>query len=132
MTFQYDLPIWRMTRRSQGRSHDPCVTDPEPAKQFHAAAVDNYHVAKRELNYPATYFLRMLSDYGGVEAARRLLHSPTVSDGFVTLWEKGRLDLSVEAMVLQERFRSLFSPEELKIARKRLAQYGYEPPSTDR
>ncbi len=48
----------------------------------------------------------MASEHGGVEAAKRLLHAPNVSEGFVTLWEKGRLDLSAEALVLQERFRS--------------------------
>jgi hypothetical protein len=35
-------------------------------------------------------------EYSGVEAARRLLRKDEVSDGFTTLWELKRLDLSVE------------------------------------
>jgi hypothetical protein len=94
-------------------------------KVFDAAMVEVYHQAKRQAGYNATYFLRMVSELGGYAAARQLLHSATVSDGFTALWEKGRLDLSVEALVLQERFAELFTEDERGIARLRLAQYGH-------
>ena len=38
----------------------------------------------------------MLLDYGGVETARRLLWKDDIPDGFTTLWELKRLDLSAE------------------------------------
>lgn len=38
-----------------------------------------------------------------------------------------RLDLTVEALVLQPKWATLFSEHELQTARKRLAEYGYEP-----
>jgi hypothetical protein len=38
----------------------------------------------------------MLLEHGGVETARRLLRKDGISDGFTTLWERKRLDLSVE------------------------------------
>ena len=66
-----------------------------------------------------------MSDRGGLATARYLLHASGVSEGFTALWERRRLDLTVEAVVLQERFASLFSDEERKIARDRLAEYGY-------
>lgn len=50
--------------------------------------------------------------------------------GSAPLWEKGRLDLSVEAVVLQDRFADLFTDEELTTAQDRLAEYGYHPPQT--
>ena len=103
------------------------MADPALVKVFDAAMVEIYHQAKREAGYNATYFLRMVSDLGGYAAAQRLSHTATVSDGFTTLWEKGRLDISVEALVLQERFAELFTGEEREIARERLAQYGYRP-----
>jgi hypothetical protein len=96
-------------------------------KQFHQELVQGYQRAKRELNYDATIYIRMISNVGGLAAARQLLHAPTVSSGFTTLWEKGRLDLAVEAFVLQDRFTSLFTDEERTIARDRLAEYGYHP-----
>ena len=87
-----------------------------------------YETAKRELGYTATRFIQMVSEHGGVEAARQLLRAPGVSDGFTTLWEHGRLDLSVEAHVLRPEFASLFKAQERAIAVKRLSDYGYAAP----
>ena len=67
----------------------------------------------------------MVSDRGGLATARYLLHASSVSEGFTALWERRRLDLTVEAVVLQERFAPLFSDEERRIARARLREYGY-------
>jgi len=90
--------------------------------------LDVYRKARREAGYNAAYFLQMVEEAGGLEAARKLLSAGSVSSGFSALWEKGRLDLSVEAVVLQDRFAGLFTEEELDIARDRLAEYGYHPP----
>nr|MDT0658904.1 caspase family protein [Micromonospora sp. DSM 115978] len=99
---------------------------PKTSAEFHKAMLDVYRKAKKEVNYNAAYFLRMVDEVGGFEAARRLLRANAVSSGFTALWEKGRLDLSVEAVVLQDRFSGLFTDEELDIARNRLAEYGYK------
>ncbi|MDP9792949.1 hypothetical protein J2S43_001461 [Catenuloplanes nepalensis] len=96
-------------------------------KRFHDALVAGYRAMKRELNYNATIYIRMISTSGGLGAARQLIHATSVSSGFTTLWEKGRLDLTVEAFVLQEPWSVLFTDEELRIARDRLAEYGYHP-----
>lgn len=40
--------------------------------------------------------------------------------------ERKRLDLTVEAVILATEWHSLFSEQEREIARKRLAEYGYE------
>ena len=77
-----------------------------------------YHRAKEEIGYNAVRFLQMLQEHGGVETARRLL--PEMSDGFVTLWEHGRLDLTVEYLVLQPKWHDLFTDDERKMARQRL------------
>jgi hypothetical protein len=58
-----------------------------------------YKTAKSDCTYNATYFIRMVTDYGGLEAARRLLATNQPSDGFATLWMCGRLDLTVEAHI---------------------------------
>ena len=85
--------------------------------------VSIYERAKAEVGYTPTYFLRMLSELGPLETARKLLHDPTVSDGFANLWDRGRLDLTVEALVLRPEFSSLFTDQELDRARGRLKQF---------
>lgn len=73
--------------------------DPDIGKRFASAMRDIYDRARAEAGYTATYFVRMLSDLGPLDTARRLLHSSTVSDGFTALWQRGRLDLTVEQLV---------------------------------
>jgi hypothetical protein len=83
-----------------------------------------YRKAKSEAKYNAIRFLQMVTDHGGAEAAHILINSPAVSEGYTALWERGRLDLTVEAMILKNKqFHELFSAEELEICRKRLSQF---------
>ena len=96
--------------------------------EFHRAMLNIYDDAA-ELGYRPTYFLRMVREHGGVEAARRLLRTHEVQDGLTTLWELGRLDISMEALVVQERWQPLFSDAERQAARDRLKEYGYDPSS---
>ena len=63
--------------------------------------MDIYRRALAEANYKATRFLQMLHEHRGLATAQILLHSATVSDGYTALWERDRLDLTVEALVLQ-------------------------------
>ena len=91
--------------------------------RFHKEMVDIYKKAKAECDYNATYFLQMVTKYGGVETARRLLATQVPSEGFTKLWEYGRLDLTMEALVLKPEYTTLFSEGETRIARERLEQY---------
>ncbi|WP_017585964.1 GmrSD restriction endonuclease domain-containing protein [Nocardiopsis ganjiahuensis] len=97
---------------------------PETA-DFGRAMLSVYERAKNEADYTASFFLGMISELGPLGTARKLLNSPAVSDGFANLWERGRLDLTVEALVLRSEFAPLFTEEELARARTRLEQFGY-------
>ena len=99
----------------------------ELENEFHSAMVNIYNMALREVNYNARRFLQMVSEHGGLNTAKRLINSSTVSDGYTALWEKRRLDLTVEALVSEtKKYHSLFTPEELAICARRLTDYGYE------
>lgn len=107
----------------RGRSDETWTAD--PTRTFDAAMRDVYVRAKREAGYDARAYLGMLAEYGGVETAKRLLASPSVSDGFVALWERKRIDLAVENVVLRPEFEALFTEDEREVARRRLAEYGF-------
>lgn len=94
--------------------------------QFHQAMLDIYEAARRELNYKPTYFLQMVSEVGGLEAARRLLQKNELSEGFTTLWVNGRLDLSVEAHVIKPEYHSLFTAAEIATAEQRLREVDFK------
>ncbi|MCE7981569.1 MAG: DUF262 domain-containing protein [Caldilinea sp. CFX5] len=120
------------TRKSESPVNINLPTPPPPfplaelEKQFHQTMLTVYQAAKRELNYSATYFLQMISEHGGLAAARRLLAKRELSDGFTELYLKGRLDLTVEAQVTRPEFRALFTPDEIATAEKRLTDLGYK------
>lgn len=106
-------------------SDEPEVIEVEDlARTFHAAMLTLYKQALTETGYNASQFAAMISERGGLQTAKDLLASSGVSQGFTTLWEKGRLDLVVEAVVLDPQYQELFSDEELEVARERLAMYG--------
>lgn len=88
-------------------------------------ALKGTYYAARERGYIATYFLQMLEEFGGVETAKRLLGKKEPQQGLYKLWELDMLSCTLEAVVLQERFRGLFSQEELAESEHRLAELGY-------
>ena len=80
-----------------------------------------------ELGYNPTRFLQMVHEHGGVETAKRLLSTDDfIQDGIKRLWELGRLDLSVEWLVLQDKYKDLFTEQELEIAKRRLKLLNYD------
>ena len=93
-------------------------------EQFHDEMVRLGQETVRDV-YTPSRFIQMVNESRGLGAAKRLLNATDVSDGFRRLWEADRLDLTVEAVVLQDKWVSLFTPEELSTARQRLDDLGY-------
>ena len=92
--------------------------------RFDQAMFGIYATAKAEAKYTASLFLGMLQRQGGLLTAKQLINSSKPSEGYTALFERGRLDLNVEALVVDNaEWHELFAPEELARATKRLAQY---------
>ncbi|MDD3489455.1 MAG: hypothetical protein PHR62_06200 [Paludibacter sp.] len=68
-------------------------------KRFEQDMINIYTTAKKECGYNANRFLQMIGDRGGLTTAKQLIGKPGGTDGFTSLWEHGRLDLSIEAFV---------------------------------
>jgi hypothetical protein len=96
-------------------------------RRFHEAMLSLYKRAKAECGYNAPRFLQMVNARGGLQAAQSLLQTPGLSERFIALWQKGRLDLTVERLVLDREWKELFSDEAREVARQRLAELGYLP-----
>ncbi len=92
---------------------------------FDKAMHEIYDNALAECGYRAMRFLNLVNQIGGHEAARQLLRSDVHPEGLTALWEHGRLDLSMEALVLQEQWSALFTADELKLAKRRLQKLGF-------
>jgi hypothetical protein len=95
------------------------------SEAFDQAMRETVQRSKSECGYNPQAFVTMLAMRGGVRAAKDLLAKGVPSEGFATLWEKKRLDLTVEAVVLQERFAPLFTLAERQTAWERLRAHGW-------
>ena len=94
-------------------------------RRFREAMFAIYRKA-REIGYTPSIFLRMLNEMDARPTARKLINAQKPSDGYTRLWELGRLDLSVEAVVHDNaEWHSLFTPDELQRCKERLTAYGY-------
>lgn len=116
-------------RDADGAATPLTVATPDPGEEpggdFDRAVLEIIERCRAELRYNPRYFRVMITQHGALGATRRLLSAPAVSDGFVSLWERERLDLTVETLVVAPRFAHLFTEEERTIAEKRLAEFGY-------
>ena len=94
--------------------------------EFDQAMMEIYVRAKSETGYNASIFLKMLYRNRGLETASRLIHSPKESSGYTKLWQMGRLDLTVEALIVKEpKWHELFTNDEIAICSRRLMKYNY-------
>lgn len=110
---------------------EPARSEPPVPPSEAAVAAAFEHRVRRDIaamvaaGYRPSLFQRMIAESGAVGTARRLLASPTLSDGFQYLWEHGLLRHSIEHAVLDEQFAALFSDVERAVARQRLRDAGY-------
>ncbi len=77
-----------------------------------------YQQAKQKAGYNATIFYGMVSDNGGLATAKTLINATKPSDGYTALYMRGHLNLTVEAVVVEEpRWHSLFTDEEINLTK---------------
>lgn len=89
-------------------------------EQFQQEVLEGCKILSKKHGYRPTYFQQMVHEQGAVKAAKSLLASKEPAEGLFSLWEIGKLDMSVEAMALSPVYKELFSDEELRTAKKRL------------
>lgn len=95
----------------------------ELERRLAGALRDAIETSTRELNYRMPLLHQRLNRDGPVATVRHFLQDPESSDGFGNLLMRGRLDLSVEAVVLSDpSFATLFAEWELDVARARLGR----------
>ena len=88
--------------------------------------ISTYNECKKFKYFPRAFLDMVVSNDDIVEVTRRLVHKDGGTSGFTTLFENKRLDLSVEKIILEPRYRRLFSCEDLRAAYERLNQYQYD------
>jgi len=73
-----------------------------------------------EFQYKPQYLINMISKYGVINAVKRLVLNPSISQGLERLKKEDALHLSLESIVLEPEWKNIFTENERNIARKKL------------
>ena len=82
-------------------------------------------MASREKAMKIGVRLRPVAEADARKTAHRYLSGHRESDGFQILADKGRLDLSLEALAVSKKYTELFNDDEANNALSRLLAAGY-------
>jgi len=96
-------------------------------KSFHQEMINLYKKIIKIIKYKPTRLMDFINKYGGYEAAVKYISTESNVQDFAVLWEKERLDLSVEALITAEAYRSLFQEEIVAFCDRKLKEYSYAP-----
>ena len=95
--------------------------DPELEAAFHEEMISIFYKAGHATGYWANRFLQKVKKDRGLPAARHWLKPEKgLSPGLQRLAKEKRVDLSMEALVMKEPWRQLFTAPELNEAAKRV------------
>ena len=94
--------------------------------KFNEEVFESIEKIKKEVYVP-TRFIKMLHQFknNAVEVAQRVATKNTTI-GIEKLYEKGRLDLSMEALIIKPEYKELFSPQIISNCLRKLRSLGYK------
>ena len=93
-------------------------------KKFTEELAENLKKA-REIGCAAPRLEQSTEKYGGVSTAKTVLNDGKISDNFDWLVKKGRIELSLEALVADDRFSEMFEDDEVNACFELLCDNGY-------
>ena len=94
--------------------------------KFNEDVLESIKKIKKEV-YTPTRFIRMLHQHNdnAVEVVKTLVAKDTTI-GIEKLYEKGKLELSIEALIIKPEYKPLFSEEIINICSRKLKKLGYK------
>lgn len=89
-------------------------------EQFHTAMVELDATIREQTKYRPNLMRQMIHDVGGYTTAIRLVDRLHPTEGFSQMVMLERKDLTIEALVVDERWSPLFESRLVEIAKRRL------------
>ncbi len=107
---------------------DENIQKKQPSKlenKFEKAMRNIHELARQKYGHKGDTLIGMTGEHGGVEAAKKILRGPEKASGLIRLKLKemsdgNGLDLSVEKLIIDPKWASLFTKLEVKKAKERL------------
>lgn len=96
-------------------------------KSFHQEMINLYKNMIKIVKYKPTRLMDYINKFGGYEAAVKYIDTESNIQDFAVLWEKERLDLSVEVLIISDTYRCLFDDDLVAYCDRKLKKYSYAP-----
>ncbi len=94
-------------------------------KQLEQKLIEASEICRTIYRYYPSRFLQIMNSKSAVETAKQLVMDSKYHEGLTKLWELKRLDLTVEAIIIQDPYCKLFSDEILVKTKEKLNELGY-------
>ena len=94
-------------------------------KKLQQEVVKNCEIAEKEYDCKMTRILETIYRFGIVRTAQEILRKGRTSDCFDKLVEEGRIDLTMEAVIVKRQYAELFTDEEVNVCYELLCEKGY-------
>ncbi len=94
-------------------------------KKLQQEVIKNCELAEKEYGCKMTKFLQTIERFGIVKTAQEILRKGRTSDCFNKLAEVGRLDLTIEAVIVKGEYAELFTDEQVNDCYELLCEKGY-------
>ncbi len=94
-------------------------------KEFSTMWIANLQKSTLLCGYRSQKIIGDIEKFGGVQTAKRILKRNGVSEDFALLAEKKQLALSMEALLVSNKFSHLFDDDEINQCFDNLCEHGY-------
>ncbi|MGL5617016.1 MAG: hypothetical protein ACRDD2_12435 [Sarcina sp.] len=94
-------------------------------KKLQEEIIKNCEIAEKECGCKMTRLLQNIDKFGAVRTIQEILRKGRTSDCFEKLVEANRLELSMEAVIVNPKYGQLFSDEEVNACYDLLCENGY-------
>lgn len=97
----------------------------ELEKKLQQEVIKNCEIAEKDYGCKMTRFVQTIERFGIVRTVQEILRKGRLSDCFGQLLEEGRLDLTMEAVIVKSTYAQLFTDEEVNNCYDLLCENGY-------
>ncbi|MGL4990527.1 MAG: hypothetical protein ACRC57_05060 [Sarcina sp.] len=94
-------------------------------KKLQEEVLKNCEIAEKECGCKMTRLIQTIEKFGIVRTVQEILRKRRTSDCFDALVEAGRIDLTMEAIIVKAKYAELFTDDEVNSCYELLCENGY-------
>lgn len=91
--------------------------------EFYVDVINIYREVDLRLNYKFNNLLKMINNKGAINAAKDIIKEEEDTYGLELLIKNDMVDLTIESLILNNKYKTLFNDEDRELSNLRLKKY---------